>query len=72
MIRVTHAKLGLYVNAYPERPAHNVVLENVSIQARHSGSLNHCRDWTMRNLELKSDSQIKLKNCENVELPQLK
>jgi hypothetical protein len=68
-VRVTNADLGLFANAYPEKPIRNVVFENVSIEAKSGGSLNHCQDWTMRNVTLCSKSPLGLKNSKNVELP---
>lgn len=68
-VKVTNAKQGIYANAYHEKPIRNVLFENVLIEAEKGGSINNGKDWEMKNVTLRSKEQIKLKNCNNVQLP---
>lgn len=67
-VKVRNAEVGIYANGYPEKPIRNVTFENVSIEAKSAGSLNHCRDWSMTNVLLRADGQVKLNNWSNIEL----
>ena len=71
-VTVKNARRAFHVNAYPEKPIHDIRWENVSIGAAEPGFINHARDWTMENvsLSLGGPGEIELKNCENVELPE--
>ena len=68
-VKVRNADEGFYANGYAEKPIRNVTFENVSIEAKSAGSLNHCKDWSMTNVVLRADDQVKLNNCSNIELP---
>lgn len=68
-IKATGAKTAFFINAYSEKPIRNVHLNNVSIEARSGGQISNAKDWTMENVTLTAKSQVKLKNCQNVQLP---
>jgi hypothetical protein len=71
-VTVKNARRAFHVNAFPEKPIHDIRWENVSIGAAEPGFINHARDWTMENvsLSLGGPGEIELKNCENVQLPE--
>ncbi len=71
-ITIKNAKKAFYVNAYAEKPMHNVHFNNVSIQAEKAGEINHAKDWTMENVSLKiPDSKIiELNDTDSVEVPE--
>ena len=68
-VKVTNAGRAIYANAYSEKPIRNVHFENVTIEARGGGKMNHCKDWTMKNVIVRATTPIETKNCINVELP---
>lgn len=45
------------VDAFPERPMSNVVLENVEIQAREFGRLAGIQDWKWENVRISAQAQ---------------
>ena len=71
-ITVTEAQQAFFVNAYEEKPMHNLQWKDVRIQAEEAGEINHARDWTMENvsLYLPVSEKIELNNAVNVELPE--
>lgn len=70
-IKATNAKTAIYANAYPEKPLRDVVWENVTIEAKSGGRINHAKNWSMTNVVFRSSSQVKLSNCTDVQLPLL-
>lgn len=68
-VNVTNAETAIYANAYSEKPIRNVHFENVTIDARKGGKISHGKDWTMKNVIIRSGTPIEVKNCTNVELP---
>ena len=71
-VEVTGANKAFHANAYAEKPLRNVHWENVTIEAKSGGNLKNAKDWTMTNVVLRAGSQVKLRNCTNVQLPQFK
>lgn len=71
-ITVEDAEQGIYANAYEEKPMRNLQWENITIEADKAGVLNYARDWTMKNVILKTqtDQPLQLVGSENIELPQ--
>jgi polygalacturonase len=59
------------VNAYPEKPIHDVSFKNVTINAGTGGVIKNAANWTMTNVILHSKSQVKLEDDTNVALPTL-
>lgn len=72
-VNVKNAGKAFHVNAYPEKPMANVFWEDVHIEAEEAGFINHARDWNMLRvtLELPGNDQVKLINCQGVQLPEL-
>lgn len=70
-VTVKKAKQAFYVNAYPEKSIHNLIWENISIEAAEPGIISYARDWTMNNvtLDVPGSAKIELINCVNVQLP---
>lgn len=72
-VTATAADKAIYVNAYPEKPMRNVRLENVSIEAKESGSLKNAADWTLKNVKFRiaGETELGMENCSNVPLPEI-
>ncbi len=73
-IVVEKAKRAFYANAYPEKPIHHIIWENISVEAEESGKLNHAADWTMTNVKLKTATgglPIKLTESRNIQQPEI-
>jgi polygalacturonase len=72
-VTATGAARALYANAYPEKPIHDIRLENVVIDAKEAGQLENARDWTMKNVTLRlvDETPLELEGCTNVALPQV-
>lgn len=71
-IQVSEAEQGIYANAYAEKPMHNLHWENVHIQAKKAGEINHAADWTMQEVTLATmgKTPIKVANGSKVALPE--
>jgi len=56
-----------------EKPIINMKWLNISAQGRMSGTIKYARDWTMRNVRLKTfeGDDLKVSNSENVETPEV-
>jgi polygalacturonase len=61
------------VEAYLEKAIKEVHLSDVFIEADESGSIENAKDWSMENVILRTANQqpIKIKNCQNVQLPKV-
>ena len=72
-IDVKKAKQAFYVNAYEEKPMHNLVWKNITIEAEEGGVLNYASNWNMENVSLKIEKgkSIELNNCIGVEQPEI-
>jgi polygalacturonase len=70
-VNVTGAKKAIYANAFPDKPLHHMIWENVSIEAEKGGSITHAADWSMDNVSitLNQGEPILLKNTKNINLP---
>lgn len=70
-IIVNGAERGFYANAYPEQAIHDLHWENVSIEAEEAGVLNYAKDWTMKNVVLKTHNNeaLIMNHCANIEPP---
>jgi len=55
----------------PEKPISNVKWINVTAQADEAGSIESARDWTMKNVELRTrdGKPVTLTDCRNVQTP---
>lgn len=72
-ITVEKAGRAFFVNAYPEKPIHQIHWENVAIEAEKSGKISYASHWTMKNVRLKSaDNQpVTLEASINVPQPEM-
>jgi len=72
-IDVINAKQAFYTNAYEEKPMHNLVWENITIDAKEAGIVNYANDWRMENvsLKIKTGNSIELNNCMRVDQPEI-
>ena len=70
-ISVKNGNVGISCIAYEEKPMHNVVWENVRIEAQKPGKLINASDWTMKNVVLitPDGKNLELENCSGIELP---
>lgn len=68
-VKVTNAKTVFMANAYAEKPMRNITFENVTIEAKSAGRLTNCKDWTMKNVSIKANSKMKVKNSINIQQP---
>jgi polygalacturonase len=57
----------------PEKPITNVKFVNVTARGNEAGSIESARDWTMTNVQLRTEDgkQVKLIDCKNVEVPRV-
>jgi len=57
----------------PEKPIRNVKWVNVTADAVKAGVIESARDWTMKNVELRTTEgkPVQLINCNNVEPPEV-
>ena len=57
----------------PEKPIANVNWINVNAQANEAGIIESARDWTMKNVELRTvdGTPVKLTDCKNVQAPKV-
>lgn len=67
------ASLALDIEAYPEKPMHDVRWENVSIEAERAGMVKFARKWQMRNVQIVThqDAPLELEGCTDFEMPEL-
>lgn len=70
-IRVKNAYEAFHVNAYPEKPIHDVEFERVTIQAQTGGMIRNAQNWRMNEVKLYSKDQVELENCDWVQHPEL-
>lgn len=70
-ITVKNSTLAFDVNAYPEKPIHDLTWKNISIEAKTAGAIRHAKDWKMENVKMKAmdGKPLKLENCGNVDVP---
>ncbi|HMP82608.1 MAG TPA: glycoside hydrolase family 28 protein [Verrucomicrobiota bacterium] len=62
---------AMHVNAYPEKPIHDVRLVNVDIEARRAGRINNATDWVFENVVLRTvdGDAVQVRNSERVNPP---
>ncbi len=67
------ASLALDIEAYPERPMHNIRWEDVRIEAERPGAVRYARDWKMRDVRIttKEPGTLELVDCAEFESPKL-
>jgi polygalacturonase len=72
-VTVTGAGRVFFAAGLPEKPIVNVNWINVSAQANEAGSIESARDWTMKNVEVRTadGEPVKLTDCKNVQAPKV-
>ena len=70
-VEVTGARRIFSAEGLREKPIINIKWLNISAQGGLAGTIKYARNWTMRNVKLKTfeGDDIKLSNSENVETP---
>ncbi len=70
-ITALHSKTGFHVNAFPEKPISDVLLEEVHVEADDPGFIRHARNWTMDRVTLvvPGPETIALEDCLEVDEP---
>ncbi len=70
-ITVKNSIVGIFCIAFEEKFIHNVMWENVIIEAQKPGKLVYARDWMMKNVILRTPDgkNIEAEHCIGVELP---
>jgi polygalacturonase len=70
-VNITGARKIFSAEGLPAKPIINVKWRNISAQGRMAGTIKYARDWTMRDVKLKTfeGDDLKVSNSENVETP---
>lgn len=68
-LRAMNADRVWAVTGYPERPIHDVHLARVDAGASETGSISHAEDWTMDDVTVRTNDDLELENCRNVDAP---
>ncbi len=70
-LTATAAARAIYVNAYAEKPMHDVRLEALRIEAKKAGTISHAENWTMKDVVLTTPAggNLRLVDDKNVDLP---
>ena len=70
-IEITGAKQIFTASGLPEKTINDVSFENVTAEGTAAGSIEYAKDWTMRNVKLRTASgeAVKISNGERVESP---
>ncbi len=72
-VEVTDAKRIFSASGLPEKPLSNVKLVNIRAAGQEAGLIEHARNWTMKNVQIKTPSgnQVNFVNVEQVDKPQV-
>ena len=70
-VEITGAKQIFTASGLPEKLIQNVKFSNVNAQGKTSGSIEYAKDWTMQNVNLRTENgeNVDIKNSANVESP---
>jgi hypothetical protein len=70
-VEIINARRVFTANGLPKKPIANVKFANVEAQGVEAGSIEYARDWTMRNVKLRTKDglPVKLAHDERVEAP---
>jgi len=70
-VEIVNARRIFSASGLPGKPILNVKFVNVTAQGNEAGLIEHARDWTMRNVTLKTKdgAPVKISNAENVAAP---
>ena len=72
-VTVVGARRVFSATGLPEKPIKNVKWTNVTAEASEAGTIDRARDWTMKNVTLRTTDgrPVRLSDCRNVEMPQV-
>lgn len=72
-VEITGAKQIFTASGLPEKMIQNVKFINITAQGNEAGSIEYAKDWTMRNVNLKTANgeAVKITNSENVQSPEI-
>ena len=72
-VRIVGAKRIFSASGLPEKPIVNVRFINVTAEGAEAGFIEHARDWTMRNVTLKTPNgePVKVTDSQNVDRPEV-
>ena len=68
-VEIVNARRIFSASGLPEKQIVNVSFANVTAQGVDAGSIEYARNWTMRNVRLKTQGPLKISNAQNVESP---
>jgi glycosyl hydrolase family 28 len=69
-VEVVNALRVFSASGLPEKPIINVNFVNITAQGLDGGTIQHARNWTMRNVKLQTTTAVRISNTENVERPE--
>jgi hypothetical protein len=71
--QILNARRIFAASGLPEKPITNVKFANVNAQGLDAGSIEYARDWTMRNVTLRTEdgAPVKVSESKNVETPRV-
>jgi hypothetical protein len=72
-VEITGARRIFSASGLPEKLISNVRLVNVTAQGQEAGVIEYARDWTMKNVKIKTPSgtPVKISECKNVDAPEV-
>lgn len=72
-VEIVNAGRIFSASGLPEKPIVNVSFTNINAQGNEAGSIEYARNWTMRNVKLrtKSGAPVNVANSERVEIPEV-
>ena len=70
-VKIVNAGQIFSAQGLPEKPIMNVSFANVTAQGIDAGSIEYARNWTMRNVRLKTNSPLNISNAQNVQSPEI-
>lgn len=70
-VEIVNAGRIFSASGLPEKPIVNVSFTNINAEGNDAGSIEYARNWTMRNVNLrtKSGAPVNISNSEKVEVP---
>ncbi len=73
-LRAYKSRIAFIFEGLPEKPVRKVHLENVSITARTAGNIKNTRDWSTKNVSIKTldGKPLETQNTSNLNLPKVK
>lgn len=72
-VEVTGANRIFTASGLPEKFIENVVFSNITAEGKEAGAIEYAKDWTMRNVMLKTDAgeAVKISGSQNVDAPKV-